>query len=331
MIRALVLAFTLLGLASPAALAQTKPELTIYTYDGFNAEWGPGPGLKAGFEKRCDCTINFVAADSSIGALRRIQLEGATTKADILLGIDTSLAGEADATGLFAPHGVDTAALVLPNNWSSPDFVPFDYGYFAFVYNKKKLPNPPTSFADLIARKGLKILIEDPRSDTPGLGLMLWVKSVFGDKAKDIWPALAKHVVTMTPDWSTAYSLFLKGEADMVLSYTTSPAYHLVTEKNPDYAAAPFTDGHYTQIEIAGILKSSPNKALASQFLAWLITPEAQTLIPHTNWMYPVAKLPKTPEGFDTLYVPEKPLLFPDKDVAAHSKDWIEEELAAFR
>ena len=53
-----------------------QPTLTIYTYDSFAADYGPGPGLKAGFEKTCGCTVNFVATDSSIGALRRVQLEG---------------------------------------------------------------------------------------------------------------------------------------------------------------------------------------------------------------------------------------------------------------
>lgn len=37
--------------------------------------------------------------------------------------------------------------------------------------------------------------------------------------------------VTVTKGWSEAYGLFLKGESDLVLSYTTSPAYHIIAEK----------------------------------------------------------------------------------------------------
>ena len=77
----------LAGLIASPAIAQDAPKLTIYTYDGFAAEWGPGPGLKAGFEATCGgCTVEFVAADSSIGTLRRVQLEGATTEADLIVG-----------------------------------------------------------------------------------------------------------------------------------------------------------------------------------------------------------------------------------------------------
>ena len=95
----------LLALAVPAA-AQDKPTLTVYTYDSFAAEWGPGPQLKTGFEATCNCTVEYVAAEDAISALRRVQLEGATTKADVVVGLDTFIAGEARATGLFAPHGL---------------------------------------------------------------------------------------------------------------------------------------------------------------------------------------------------------------------------------
>ena len=128
----------LLALAAPAA-AEDKPTLTIYTYDAFAADYGPGPGLKAGFEKTCGCTVNFVATDSSIGALRRVQLEGTTTKADIVLGLDTSLSGEARNTGLFAPHGLTLDKLSLPAAWTDPDFVLVDFGYFAFVYDSTRV------------------------------------------------------------------------------------------------------------------------------------------------------------------------------------------------
>ncbi len=318
-----------MALAPAAAPAQESPALTIYTYDAFAADWGPGPALKAGFEETCACTLRFVAADSSIGALRRVQLEGNSTKADIVLGLDTSIVGEALATGLFANHSVDTGALIVPKNWSSPSFVPFDYGYFAMVYNTELMPEPPTSFEKLAANPDIKIVIQDPRSSTPGMGLMLWIKAAYGNDAEEAWPEIAPRVLTLTRSWSEAYALFLAGEADMVLSYTTSPAYHLIVENDPRFAAAPFREGHYTQIEVAGILASSPNQQLANDFLAYLISPEAQGIIPATNWMYPVADI-ELPEGFDTLFVPQKTLLLDDMTVTENAAGWIGEMLNSF-
>lgn len=317
----------LFALALPAG-AEDKPTLTIYTYDSFAAEWGPGPGLKAGFEKTCNCTVDFVATDSSIGALRRVQLEGSTTKADLIVGLDTSVAGEARATGLFASHGLTLAGLALPSQWTDAEFTPVDFGYFAFVYDKRKVPNPPASFEALIAMPdNFKIVLQDPRSDTPGLGLVLWIKAAYGDRAPEIWAGLKPHIVTMARGWSDAYALFLKGEADMVLSYTTSPAYHAIAESDPNYGFADFSEGHYAQVEIAGILKSSPHQELARRFLAWLASPEAQAVIPTTNWMYPVSG--SAPDGFPA--PPAKVLTLDEASITANKSAWIDEALAAIR
>lgn len=320
----------LVCLALPAR-AEDKPTLTLYTYDAFAADWGPGPQLKAGFEATCGCTVAFVAAEDSISALRRIQLEGATTHADALVGLDTFIADEARATGLFAPHGLDLAGLALPAPWADTDFVPFDYGYFAFVYDKTKLPAPPTSFEALIAEpKTFKIVVMDPRSSTPGLGLVVWIKQAYGDRAPDIWAGLKPHILTMSRGWSEGYGLFLKGEADMALSYTTSPAYHAVAEGDDRYAAAEFTEGHIAQVEVSGILKSSPHQALARQFLAYMASPAGQKAIPETNWMYPVVDLgADLPAAFGP--APAKILPVDEAAVTAGRNAWIEEALAALR
>jgi thiamine transport system substrate-binding protein len=332
MIRYFVLAFaTVLGLAAQTAYAEDKPEFTIYTYDAFASDWGPGGALKAGFEETCACTVTFVAADSSIGALRRAQLEGDSTAADIILGLDTATVGEARKTGLFTTHNVDLAGLSVPTNWTSQDFVPFDYGYLAFVYNTEKVATPPKSFEEL-ADSNFKIVVQDPRSATPGLSLVLWIKALYGDKASEIWSRLADNIITVTPDWSASYALFLKDEADMVLSYTTSPAYHAVAEDDHRFAAAEFDSGHYMQIEVAGILKSSKKQELASAFLAYLVSPAAQAALPHTNWVYPVVPLADgIPAGFENLIQPDPALILPEETILANSRDWIEEMLSALR
>ena len=329
MLRSVLLGFAAVLMLVAPATAEDKPTLTIYTYDSFTADGGPGPALKAGFEKTCGCTVDFVAADSSIGALRRVQLEGPSTHADIVLGLDTSLIAEATATGLFAPHGLTFDKLNLPAAWTDPDFTPVDFGYFAFVYDKTKVANPPTSFEALIAEPpSFKLALIDPRSDTTGLGLVLWIKAAYGDKAADIWKGLKPHIVTMAQSWDDAYNgIFLKGEADMALSYNTSPAYHAIAEHNPNYAYADFSEGLYPQTEVAGILKSSSHQDLAKQFLAWLVTPDAQGVIPETNWMYPLTGTP--PEGFPA--PPSKVLSLDPTTIAAQKSAWIDEALAAIR
>ena len=138
-----------------------------------------------------------------------------------------------------------------------------------------------------------KIVIQDPRTSTPGLGLVLWMKSVYGDQAADAWAKLRPRILTVTPGWSEAYGLFTKGEAEMVLSYTTSPAYHVIAESSQRYQAAAFSEGHYLQIEVAGQTKKGAANPLAKQFLEFMLTPEFQDIIPETNWMLPAATTSK--------------------------------------
>ena len=92
-------------LALLAAPATAREKLTVYTYESFTAEWGPGPQVKKNFEAECGCEIDFVSVADGVALLNRVKLEGAATKADIVLGLDTNLTAEAEATGLFVPHG----------------------------------------------------------------------------------------------------------------------------------------------------------------------------------------------------------------------------------
>lgn len=302
--------------ASPLAAAD-DPVLTVYTYDSFVAEWGPGPAVEKAFEADCACDLRFVATGDGAALLSRLLLEGETTEADVVLGLDTSLTARAAASGLFAPHAATGVASALPVEWTDPTFLPYDWGWFAFVYDKTKIDTVPADF-EALAASGLKIVIEDPRSSTPGLGLLLWVKSAYGDRASVIWKGLADNIVTVTPGWSEAYGLFLQGEADMVLSYTTSPAYHLIAEGDDSKAAAAFAEGHYLQVEVAGKVRTTRNGALADRFLAFMASEAFQSVIPETNWMYPaVTPAGGLPEGFETLIRPEKSLLFTSEEVAA--------------
>ena len=137
------------ALLAPAHAAERT--LTVYTYESFVAEWGPGPAIKEAFESECgDCEIDFVPLDSSAGILNRVQLEGASTRADVVLGLDTNLMAIAEDSGLLAPSEVDTDALSLPVEWDSDTFVPYDYGFFAFVYDSEVMETPPGSFEELL-------------------------------------------------------------------------------------------------------------------------------------------------------------------------------------
>jgi thiamine transport system substrate-binding protein len=319
-----------LAISAAAVPAFAQEKLTVYTYESFTAEWGPGPQVEKAFEAECACDLEFVAVADGVALLNRVKLEGASTKADIVLGLDTNLTAEAEATGLFAPSSADVADIKVPGGWTDDVFVPFDYGYFAVVYDTEKLKNPPKSLKELVeGDPEQKIVIQDPRTSTPGLGLLLWVKSVYGDEAPEAWAKLRKRVLTVTPGWSESYGLFTKGEAPMVLSYTTSPAYHVVAENTQRYKAAAFKEGHYLQVEVAGVTTTGAKNPLAKKFLAFMTGPGFQDVIPETNWMFPAGRTEKPLNpAFADLVQPTNTLAFSPEEIAENRKAWVDEWLA---
>jgi thiamine transport system substrate-binding protein len=306
------------GLFLASAAVADTPVLTVYTYDSFVSDWGPGPAVEAAFEAQCACDLQMVGAGDGAALLSRVKLEGSRSEADIVLGIDTNLMAAAMDTGLFEPVSI-VADYAVPGGWDDKFFTPFDWGYFAFVQNVGA--EIVTNFRELAA-SDLKIVIQDPRSSTPGLGLLMWVKAAYGADAQEIWNDLDDNIVTVTAGWSEAYGMFLEGEADMVLSYTTSPAYHIIAEQDDSKTFAVFDEGHYMQVEVAGKLSSTDQPMLADQFLKFMVSNVFQEIIPTTNWMFPaVTPMTGLPEGFPKALSTKKSLIFSPSDAAALRKD----------
>ena len=306
-------------------------KLTIYTYDSFVSEWGPGPIIEKIFEEKYNADVDFVAVDSAATLLNKVILEGDTSKADIVLGLDMNLFDLAEQSGLFTSHNIkDINNIInLPLKWESNKFVPYNYGYFSFVYNEANLEKPPKSMDELINSTNARIVIQDPRTSTPGLGLLTWMKALYGDKAGDEWKKLNKKIISVTKGWTDAYyNFFMAGEADMVLSYTTSPAAHIMFEERYDILATTFEEGNYITIEFAGILNNSQNKDLANKFLNFMLSKEFQSVIPSTNIMYPVTNIKDLPEAFDKLDVPNFIQMDP-KEINKNKEKWIDEWLNA--
>jgi thiamine transport system substrate-binding protein len=223
------------------------------------------------------------------------------------------------------------SGLALPIGWADETFAPIDYGWFAFVYDSTKMTRPPQSLAEMAeASEGaFKIVVQDPRSSSVGLGGLLWMRAAYGEKADEMWTKLRPKILTVTKGWSEAYGLFLKGEADMVLSYTTSPAYHMIVEKKEQYKAAMFREGHLLQVETAGLIAGAKHPDLARAFLAYLTGPEGQKSIPTGQWMYPTNAATQLPDEFGKLALPGRSLTLEPANVAQKRRDWIDSWLAA--
>ncbi len=295
--------------------------LQVWTYDSFVSEWGPGAALSKLFEEKSGIKVSFVSKGDGGALLAALISAGKEAQADLVVGLDNNSLTKALGSGLFVPAELSNKGKIRADLLIDPSLklIPYDFGDFAIIWDSESGVRAPASLEDLTDPYYAKrLIIMDPRSSTPGLGLLAWTQAVYGQGWKEYWRRLRPSVLTMTPGWDTGYGIFTKGEAPLVLSYSTSPAYHKAYEESERYKALVFPEGHAAQVELAGILASSKRKKDAEKFLDFLISPEAQAILPETQWMYPVNVETQLPESFsvvpkDIRTIPSA-IADPDKD-----------------
>ncbi|MCE1196775.1 thiamine ABC transporter substrate-binding protein, partial [bacterium] len=195
----LVLSVSALALGCQSGGAKN---LTVWTYDSFVSEWGPAAKLAALYEQKTGVKVEFVSKGDGGALLAALKNEGAKADADLVVGLDNNLAPAALKTGFFAPlklsnlSKVDKKLIVDDKN----RLVPYDYGDFAFIWDSESKIAPPASLEDLTKPEyAKKVIIMDPRTSTPGLGLLAWTQAVYKDGWRDYWKRLAPSVLAMTP------------------------------------------------------------------------------------------------------------------------------------
>ena len=284
-------------------------EVIVYANDSFVADWGPGPELVKRFEAKTGYTLEMIAVEDIIS---RVALEKDAPVADVVVGLDANqapVAFEQKILASYKPENADEIIakdLIMDDDWR---LTAFDWGHFAINYDTAVDIEPPTSLEDLTDPKYKnKLVLMDPRTSSPGLGFLAWTIAIYGDDYLDYWTRLSDNILAIAPGWSEGYGLYTAGEAPLVLSYTCSPAYHVEYDDTTQYQALIFDQGHVMQIEGAGMVKNAPNADGAKAFLDFLISEEAQDVLPLTQWMNPVNENVELPASYDYAPIADKNL-----------------------
>ena len=321
-----LLAFFVLGCAQPQQ-GSGKPVLTIYA--SMVSEYGLGPKVVPLFEQKCGCLVNMVSKGDAGQLLSVLVLEKDSPKADLVIGLDNTLYAKAVNAGILEKFTPKNISLVPKNLRLDSDgyLTSFDFGYIAFVYDSQKIQQKLESFDSLLSPElSKKIVIENPKTSSPGMALLLWSVKVFGDPGyKEFWKKFKSNVLTVTDGWDQAAGLFEAGEAPIYLSYATSPAYYAGDANKPNFVGAKFREGHYIQIEGMGIVSGAKNRALAEQFIEFSLEPQFQQEIPLSQYMFPVNADARLPASFGFAVKPDKSLELDRKIVEEKQEEWVSE------
>lgn len=298
------------------------PELVVYTTTSFAQ--GIGKSAKENFEKENKCIITY----RTFSELEHSMMYGKTlTRGEGVVGVSHELILSKEKTlQLFEKLDLHSYQ-PLPQGWNDPLFVPVFFSLLGFVYNTNHVATVPKSFEDLLSFKG-RIILTDPRTSSPGFGLMLWIKKIYGDKAAEYWKKLSSKILTIPSSWSESYMMFLNGEAPITLGYHTSPAYHRIVERKNNFSAINFKEGNYVQYSVAGIFKSARFKHLFQKFINYILSESIQTAVVFEDWSYPVRKITKPlPTEFREISPSDAPINY--KEIQNHKKEWLNEWKAA--
>ena len=320
-------AVVLLVLFASVCYGDSSKSLTVYTYSSF-----PVPlieKIKTHFQQQFQVKVEFKSFSDTGPLFNQLLQEKKAPKADLVIGLDSNYLVKAVKEDLFQPYRPEAAAHLRKEMIFDPKFrmIPFDYGYVLFNYNREKLGKIPVRYRDLLDPyyKG-KIIIENPLTSSPGQIFLLTTISIYGEKGYlNYWRDLKKNLLAIAPGWDEAYGMYTNGEAPIVLSYGTSPVYHLLYDKTERFQALVLDGAAYAQIEAASIIKNTPNLKNAQLLLDYILSPDFQQLIPENQFMYPAIDKIGLPPSFKIAAQAKRILNLPPEKVAANLDRWLEE------
>ena len=299
-------------------------KLVVYTYDAFPEALEES--LKTIFS--ADTEFSLERFQDTGALFNQVMLEKKSPRADIVIGLDNTYLARTYKENLFEsykPEGIDLidATLVIDSAFR---LIAFDYGSVALNYDSRLLLEPPETWEELLSPelKG-KIILMNPATSSPGRIFLLFTVAEFGEEGYlSFWERLKPNILTVVAGWYEGYGLYTQGEAPIVLSYATSPAYHLHFEKEDRYKNLLIGGKAFMQIEVAGIVKNAPHRENAETAMDHLLSVEFQNLIPLNQFMYPVHPDAVLPEAFITAGQPREVLFLDEETIAGKLDGWLE-------
>lgn len=327
---ALATACASLVLACATLSSAQAAELRVLTHSSFGV---PKPLLKQ-FETDTGVKLVVSKAGDAGEMLNKLILTKASPIADVVYGIDNSLASKALGADVLdtytGPAASRSSAVALPG------LVPVDYGYVTVNYDKawfakSKLALPKT-LDDLAQAPYAKLLVvQNPATSSPGYAFMLSTIGAMGEeKAFDWWGRMRANGVKVAKGWSEAYYTEFSrngGKYPLVVSYASSPAAEIfyakekLTEAPTGSLSLP--GGVFRQVEGVALVKGGKERAAAEKFVEFMRSPAVQQQMQTEMWMFPVEagvaradvmKFAPEPTQFDS---PE------GKDIAEKGAGWV--------
>jgi thiamine transport system substrate-binding protein len=322
---------------APAAAGERQ--LVVMTHDSFSVSEDV---IKA-FEQQEGATVQILKSGDAGTALSKAILSKDNPLADLFFGVDNTFLSRALESGIFEPYPAPALASI-PAQYkldAGSSLLPIDYGYVSINYDKDYLTKnnlqPPQKLEDLTKPewKG-KLVVENPVTSSPGLAFLLATVGRFGTEGSytwlDYWKDLRANDVLVAEGWEDAYTVQFsgssgKGPRPLVVSYASSPPVEVLFSdgKLTEPPTGVLLDGSFLQIEFAGILKGTKQRALAEHFIDFMLSKRFQEDMPLQMFVYPVLPDAALPDLFTQFaQVPDQPVTIPPEQIQQNRTQWLD-------
>jgi thiamine transport system substrate-binding protein len=226
---------------------------------------------------------------------RHLKQEGGKTPADVVVGLDSVYTPVLDA----APFpSMIRESIYFPFQWEKKEFLPIGYGYLAILYDPTRISLPSQSLWEFISVKtDESLFLPDPQKDGIGLAFVSWVMEALPYARKSHWQILRNKIKSVVASHQAAYNLFQKGEAPMMIGYTTIK----LAKESSLKEAIPlkmifYPEGNPIRIFVAYKTIKAAQDPEADKILELFTEPAIQRFIAQTLYLYPVRQEAITPE-----------------------------------
>lgn len=294
--------------------------------------------LIADFTAQTGIEVQIIRGGDAAIVVNQAILAAGNPVADVLFGVDTTLLSRATGADLFEPYR-SAVGLGFIDEYGTGDgsVTPIDFGDVCLNYDTAALDDPPSSLEDLTDERYRGMLVvPDPTISSPGLAFLLATIERFGETGpytwRDYWAGLRANDVQTVADWGAAYygafSATGVGTRPIVVSYASSPAAEVLFADPPiDRATtAVIEDGCFRQVEYAGVLRGTPNRASARLLVDFMLGVAFQESVPTSMFVFPVNPSAALPDVFvDNAGVPARPASLAPDLIERNRERWLTE------
>lgn len=286
-----------LAALAPAAHSADPVPLRVLTHSSFDLP----KELLAQFEKDAGVKLQIVKAGDAGEMTNKLILTRARPIADVVYGIDNTLAPRAQAAGVLEAYDGPAArrAAAAP---VGEHLVPVDLGYVSLNIDKAWFAAKglalPTRLEDLAQPAYARLLVvQNPATSSPGQAFLQASIAGLGEEAAFAWWAsLRANGVKVVKGWTEAYyTEFTRngGTRPIVVSYASSPAAEVFYSKEK-LSESPTANlflkgGVFRQVEGVALVKGGNPAAreAAGRFIEFLRSAPVQQALQTSMWMYP--------------------------------------------